>query len=277
MKTPLILLALVSSISSSFAATVISLNFVGTAGAGGTLASSDQAGLPNAQSPVSGVNTFVGNWNNVADNNSSGSASALITDSGASSAAGVSWLTDLGGWQLPDTTSGANTTANRTMMKGYLDVQSSATISLSGLSGDFVNPYTVIVYFDGDNGGSWRVGNFTINGTTLGGEDSEGVGFNAGGGGAGNENPDGLFQLPVGGGTGNAMWPVVGGNNSEGNYVVFTGVTGSSFTLTAGGGATADALRAPINGIQIIGVPEPSLSVLSGFAIFGMLLRRKRQ
>ena len=163
------------------------------------------------------------------------------------------------------------------MMKGYLDVQSSATISLSGLTGDFANPYTVIVYFDGDNGNSWRVGNFTINGNTLGGEDSEGVGFNAGGGGAGNENPDGLFQMPVGGGTGNAMWPVVGGNNSEGNYVVFTGVTGSSFTLTAGGGPTADALRAPINGIQIIGVPEPSLSLLSGCAMFGMLIRRKRQ
>ncbi|HEX2746688.1 MAG TPA: hypothetical protein VHM91_01720 [Verrucomicrobiales bacterium] len=274
---PILFTVLLASVSAAQATTVISVNFVGNAGAAGTMASTDVAGLPNAQSPVPGVNTFVPNWNNAPGNSTSGSMPGLVNSAGSATVAGVSWTSDLGGWSLADTASGANATANRTMMKGYLDAATAGSVTVSGLTGgDFGNPYTVIVYFDGDNGGSWRVGSYTLGSTTLSGEDSEGVNFNAGGLAGGNENPDGLFQIPVAGGTGNAVWPVAGGNNNEGNYVVFTGVTGSSFTINMTSTAFADIARAPINGFQIIAVPEPSVSLLGAFAFAGVCLRRRR-
>jgi hypothetical protein len=277
MKKTLLFATALAALSTSHAVTVVSINFVGNAGVAGELAAGDVAGLPNAQSPVPGVNTFVPNWNNVSGNSASGSAGGIVTSTATSTGASVAWTTDLGGWSLPDTLSGANNTANRTMMKGYLDAASAASVTVSGLTGaDFTTPYTVIVYFDGDNGGSWRVGNYSISGNTLGGEDSEGVNFNAGGLAGGNENPDGLFQIPVAGGPGNVVWPVAGGNNGEGNYVVFTGVTGSSFTINAGGGASADIPRAPINGFQIIAVPEPSAAFFAALAFSGMMMRRRR-
>lgn len=64
------------------------------------------------------------------------------------------------------------------------------------------------------------------------------------------------------------------GNNSEGNYVVFTGITGTSFTLNAGGTA-GTALRAPINGFQIIQVPEPTSALLVALGSLALLRRRR--
>ena len=274
---PILFTVLLASVSTTRATTVISVNFVGNAGAAGTMASTDVAGLPTAQSPVPGVNTFVPNWNNAPGDSAAGSTAGLINSVGSATVASVAWTSDLGGWSLGDTLSGANSTANRTMMKGYLDAATAGSVTVSGLTGtDFGNPYTVIVYFDGDNGAQWRVGSYTLGATTLGGEDSEGVNFNAGGLAGGNENPDGLFQLPVAGGVGNAVWPVAGGNNNEGNYVVFTGVTGSSFTINMTSTAFGDIARAPINGFQIIAVPEPSVSFLGVFALAGVCFRRRR-
>src|SRR5947209_12655462 len=44
--------------------------------------------------------------------------------------------------------------------------------------------------------------------------------------------------------------------NSAGNYIKFTAVQATAFTLTATPGATSDGfMRAPVNGIQII--PSP--------------------
>ncbi len=59
------------------------------------------------------------------------------------------------------------------------------------------------------------------------------------------------------------------------NYVEFTNVTGSSFTLTA----DPQNFRAEINGIQIVSVPEPasfSLLALSGIGL-AMAMRRRRR
>jgi len=74
--------------------------------------------------------------------------------------------------------------------------------------------YRVLLFFDGDNGGQWRKGLYTITGqrhraATLqdDGEDSEGVDFNAGGGTTGTRESEWLFQIPVEGGLGNQMWP----------------------------------------------------------------------
>lgn len=273
----LCLLALAAGLSSvavlPAAAQVVSLNFTG--GDNYELAPTDQAGNPDV------FGAFVANWNNLAGPN--GTQSNLLTAAGVASSVAVEWNTALGVWNNPDTTLGANLAggANPTMMRGYLDADANgATVKITGLSSLFTS-YKVLIYFDGDNGGDWRVGEYTITDTLSaaelfkdGGEDSENVTFNSGSG----QNADGVFQIPVPGPNGNAPWPV-SPNNDEGNFLISPDLTADSITITAVGTAAGTAtLRAPINGIQIIGVvPEPgtvSLLILGGAAA---LLRRRRR
>jgi hypothetical protein len=67
----------------------------------------------------------------------------------------------------------------------------------------------------------------------------------------------------------------------EGNFLVFTGLTADSFILRTEeypSGVAGDALRAQINGIQIIpvGVPEPTSIALLALAGVGLISRRRR-
>ena len=162
----------------------------------------------------------VAHWNNAAA--ASGSASNLVDSAGTSTTAGVSWTSD-NNWS----TGVSEAAGNARMMKGYLDTGagngSTTTVTVTGLPAAYsARPYTVYVYLDGDNGGAWRTGAYTIGSTTI---DAVDMGIDFGG----------IFARAV---------------NSEGNYLVFPGLTGTSFTLTATG--VDDIFRAPVNGIQII-------------------------
>lgn len=254
-------------------AETIGLNFTGIDSAH-TLGASDLAGLVGNEAGNTLGSTMVGNWNNL--NGNTGSNVGNLTASGGAVVDGVtaSWNAD-NVWNLSDTTSGANTSANTTMMRGYLDNASdnAVTVTVSGLAA-LSGTYSVIVYLDGGNGDEWRQGIYAIGSTSVMAEDSEGVDFNSGSG----NNPNGLFQIPVAGGTGNQSWPF-SPNNSEGNVIIFTGLTGSGFTLTATPGASSDmsTQRAPINGIQIVGViPEPASALLiSSVTLLGLFIRRR--
>ncbi|MBP7951497.1 MAG: hypothetical protein KA004_17790 [Verrucomicrobiales bacterium] len=252
-------LLFLATVAPAFGATTISINFTDNGSADSTMLASETAGLP-------GVNTQVANWNNAHVSGTTGSASGLVDNNGAPTGASVSWTTDLGEWRLGHTVS----TGDDRMWKGYLDVAASANVTVTGVP--FVGLYDVYVYFDGDNGGSWRVANFTIGGVSDGGEDSEDANWGV----AGQENQNKVYNLPVAGGAGNQIWPV-SPNNDEGNYVILTGISGSSFTLNAAGGSSADILRAPINGFQIVGtIPEPSSALFFGITGLAALLHRRR-
>jgi len=250
--------ALVFATVSSLPATTVSVNFTDNGSADSTMASSDIAGLP-------GSNTRVANWNNAHVNGAAGSLGGLVDQSGSLSGVSISWATDLGQWRLGH---GVADGDDR-MWKGYLDVQNNASVTVTGVP--FVGTYDVYVYFDGDNGNAWRVANFAIGGIADGGEDSEDANWGV----AGQENQNRLYQLPVPGGAGNQIWPV-SPNNDEGNYVVLSGITGSSFTLTASGGPNANIPRAPINGFQIVGViPEPGTAALGLLCLAALCGRRR--
>jgi hypothetical protein len=62
-----------------------------------------------------------------------------------------------------------------------------------------------------------------------------------------------------------------GSSNPSADYAIFTGLTGSSETITslvAGGGGIA--------GFQIVAVPEPSTMALAVMGGFGVLLMKRR-
>ena len=192
-----------------------------------------------------------------------GSGFALpIYDDGSPSTATVDFSTDLANHRLGHTVADGDDR----MWKGNLDVQNAATVSFNNL--EFVGPYDVYVYFDGSNGAGWRVAEFTIGGTTLSGEDSENTNWGFG------QNTGKVYQLPVAGSGGNQPFPT-SPNNNEGNYVVFSGITGDAFTLGAAGGSNNGLFRAPINGIQIVGtvIPEPSAAALC--LLGGLVLVRR--
>lgn len=278
---PVLTCAVLGLLPAWVGAQVISVNFSGgpSGGPGAfPLAAGDMAGNPNYPG------SFTSTWNDAPG--SAGTNLALVTNANAPTALLLSYTTGLGTWSLPDTTTGTNLSggANPQMMRGYLDAAGAAqpaSVTLSGL-GSFSKAYRIAIFFDGDNGGDWRVGTYTIRNTADsaqlwqgGGEDSEGVNFNAGPGNSDNENPNGLFQVPVGGGSGNQVWPV-SPNNNEGNFLVSDWLTADGITLEAiGSAAGSGTLRAPINGIQIL-VPEPMTLGLLAVGAAGLLARRRR-
>jgi hypothetical protein len=174
------------------------------------------------------------------------------------------------------------------MMKGYLDAAdfsstatpgNTTTVTVAGLPASIASlPYSVIVYYDGDNGTNDRTGRFTIGGATTGnatlyGRDAAGATFGGvyipgftpvdplAGGGSADSNAAAALTVPAG------------------NFLLFTGLTGNTFTLSATSYVASDNTnRASVNGIQIVpgNVPEPGSLAFIGLAATGLLARRRR-
>lgn len=166
------------------------------------------------------------NWNNAAG--ASGSLAALRNRSGANTGAAISWTSSTT-WS----TTISDTAGNFRMMKGFLNaVDAATTVRVSALPAEFATQgYSVLVYCDGDNAFADRQGIYAIGANTITLTDPAGVNFS------------GAFTRSAG---------------SNGNYVLFSGLTGSAFTLTATPGTSQDTTpRAAINGIQIIARTAP--------------------
>ena len=153
-------------------------------------------------------------------------------------------------------------------MDGYWDVtENPVTLNFSNLNSlTDGQAYSVLVYTDGD--GLLRRGQFELLNATTG----NAVYFTE-------DNGD----FPINGTTLNYVRSLATTDTQAealtgiNNYVRFDGVTGNSFSIRAfGSGPNTDALRAPINGIQIVTVPEPS-TLLSLVGSVGMLLSLRRR
>ena len=200
------------------------------------------------------------NWNNL-DGNNGTDVSGLSLSTGASSTAVVSW-TSPNTWRSGGNNGFADG-PDKVLTSGYLDTGDTAaggiSITVSSLDPALTSmSYDVYVYFVSDSGAD-RGGGYTLDdgnvpllqyGSTL-------------------ANPTGHVLDP---GDDND-------NTSDGTYLRFSGLTGSSFTLTSNTELTTpNGFRAPINGIQIVGVPEPgtiALSILGGVGLLAMARRRR--
>jgi hypothetical protein len=200
----------------------------------------------------------VPNWNNVGSDNAT--SAPLNTSAGAATTATVSVSGMNNAWSLAT----VPTTPDGTMMQGYLDSgnATTTTVTVANLPAAITAAgYNVYVYYDGDNGGTPRSGQYTIGGQSIFALDPA------------NTNFSGTFtQVPSSSNTDQ------GANTPAGNYMIFSGLTGNSFTLTTTPAfSTTGTLRAPINAIQIAGVPEPSSLLLAGSAALGGLAAWRRR
>jgi hypothetical protein len=196
-------------------------------------------GTPMAPSESAGI-VARANWN-VATGNASSTPLNLVDQTGSATGATLSWTSD-NVWSLPI----ADSPGNFRMMRGYLDngANDPTTVTLSGIA---PGVYDIYVYINGDNGSTARTGIYYLSPTatyvpSVNATDPAGVNFS------------GTF---------------VQANNSNGNYVLFSGVPLESpgyvpagFTLTA---SPDGASRAPVNGLQIAlsSGPASSFSVSS--------------
>lgn len=196
-----------------------------------------------ADEPDSAVDSFVtgpagafmtGIWNNTTL--ATGSATSLNLDNNGVSVATTASVD----WSSPNTWASSlrgevNNTAppgnDFNMMEGYLDSGDSTgqgvSITVSNVPAQLGASYDVAVYIKGGVNG--RGGDYTIGGTTLAHLDTAPF--------------DGIYNY-----------------GETGDWILFRGVTGSSFTVTSA--ASPAGFRAPINGIEVIS----SLPTLAGDA-----------
>ena len=238
-------LFIAAGLLSPLQAAVVSINF-GSNQTNGSLAPATAAGAYSAA-----------NWNNV-----SADGATLVDSTGASTSVTVNGASGFpGSWGNGKIT--ANTGGEQ-LYKGYLDIQGTATsLVIGGLSATTI--YQIYVYSNGENNSNGlaqsRTGTFTLGGVST--------GITDGRTGEVESTFNGSYNL------------VPAGTTAEGNYTIFTVTGATSYTLTAQGtfaepGRGDPYLRSPINGIQIVSVPEPTLGLLGGLAALVMLRVRRR-
>jgi hypothetical protein len=169
------------------------------------------------------------NWND-ALGNSRATPLALCDESGTVNGTVLTWSSD-----NPWSTDISDLPGDYRMMRGYLDTGGGnpTTINVSGLM-SCPTGYDIYVYFDGDNASATRTATYSISGpgittTAITAFDNANTEFN------------GSFTQA---------------SASAGNYVKFTAIHATSFSLTAQPNPSDPIPRAPVNAIQII--PSPA-------------------
>ena len=220
--------------------------------------------------PISG-------WNNIGNSFASGAISSSDGLQGATLTMSGAWPGD-GGWHSGGTISDGG---NGSLLNGYLDTGAnigtgSVSATITGLAaGQLFNLY-IYIYSDAShpaNGGDY-LQNYAVNGTTyyvpqLGNGTTT---FNST-----STSVGGAFGGFVQGTTFGANFNTATANASDfGNYIKISGISAVGGIITITPEADTQSWRSPLNGFQIVAVPEPTTLVLSvaGLAVFGMIRRR---
>jgi hypothetical protein len=188
----------------------------------------------NGGATLLGANDFVGvvpspNWNNFQNNGGLGltnlTPTVLNSSGGVDSGARITW--DVGASAFNSN----NGQGNQRMMEGWfgMNVADNGFVTVDNLPSSLTGSgYNAYIYFDSNEiAPNERTMTFTVGGTSIAGKELD-------------VNFPGAFTEASGGGVG--------------NYVVFRGLTDSTFSLDA----DSDAGRASINGIQLTNeLPPP--------------------
>lgn len=214
----------------------IGVNFVGGGGASG--------GGPNTLAPADVAGQVPqANWNNATG--ASGTLNGLLNGAGGATSANLTY-------RSPNTwSSGTNDgTTNGALLDGYLDSNGSAA---GGAKVTVTNVpyahYNLFVYLNTDNGGGPRTGDYELN--TSGGTITQTVQYSKS----------------------SALSPA--SLATAGTFIEFDNLSDSTINLLTNQLLPAN-FRAPISGIQIVSVPEPtSLGSLMLLGAAGFMRRRR--
>lgn len=224
--------------SQAAASSIISLNFASGAASDYPMTSAMTAGVIPAA-----------NWNNLVG--STGSGTNLLDSTGITTIAAVTWTCDGCGqiWSFSGTDA---------IMETYLDYHDASiteAVTVSGLPAN--SSFDVYVYFDGSNPVSSRSAGYTIDSQTYWTTDVAGSDFD-----------DTFIQ---------ASGVTEAAATDYGNYAIFSGLTGSEFTLFVTPSDLSDVPRGAVNGIQIVttSVPEPGTVMLILTALVTLRFFRK--
>ena len=223
---------------------------------------SDQPGRTGATSEVTGPAGVLStvNWNNASGQTGTlSNVTADLAGVATPTTSGVTFNSDVGNWSSTGRGEENNTGTgeNGDLMSGYLDTNntSNVIISTTGLTTQGIpGPFNVHVYVQGGVNG--RGGTYNVTSTG---------GYNVTDTHDTTAAFDGTFVEDTD----------VAGTTPGSNYIVFRGVPGD-FTLTTtpvNGGGT---LRANVNAIEIVAVPEPTTVGLVALGALGLLARRRR-
>ncbi len=270
-------------------AAIVSINF---ASAGALNTGNGGATALTATETPDAPGGVVGNWNNlpgvpyesggyvqnnasnsVTYNNLMDSSGSVLSGTSATVAANDTYSPNFSTTQTNNSTNPSSATnvggADYTLFNGFLDDGNSGTITIT-VSGLTVAPsatYSVYLYTATDGG--QRYAQYSL---TSGSYNTTYYGSVSGFGGSYTQitNTTVDNSSNVGSLTG-----------LSGNYEVFSGLVGSSFTITAAPDVISGSFpRAPINGLQIVGVsavPEPASLGLCAVGAMGLLLLRRRK
>jgi len=250
---------MVAGVGTGVSADIISVSLTYTNSAERPLlAASDMAGFVNAA-----------NWNQVVapDRDSVGITAdslALNLGTGTSSGASLAHSSSGGSYVARRTTDATTYTPNQALMAGAFarfnyGTSGSHIYEVTGLSSTFTGPgYDVYVYVNAANFwedrtdfyGQYRLQAGTYDQTTwaVTGVRYTNAFINAGSG-------------------------ATQGTAGTGNYILFSGLTNASFTLT--GVHSTDSARSGINGFQIVAIPEPGSMLLMGLGISVIVFFRR--
>jgi hypothetical protein len=190
---------------------------------------------------------------------------SLVDDAGANAATLNTTIGVGGGYVALGNTSSPNqtSTGEAGMMQSYLNFGGSVpaeTITINGLGSSFTSAgYEVYLFFD-YNGA--RTYGFTVDDGTV-----SSSFWTADTSTTADSNNDGVMEWNQ------AVGTTSGTATPNGNYARYTGLSGSSFTISG----VSTSGRAVLNGMQIVAIPEPSSLVLVGLAFLSLAVFRKHR
>ncbi len=217
-------------------------------------------GTPDPQSPML-ITELAGvpgraqtHWNSF--NGPTGSATGVLTDTGATlPAVSVQWSGSAGVIHNGTfSTMIANSPGDYRMMKGYLVADNTGMIDVTVSNIPFPL-YDVILYVD-DWSTALESGDFSL---------GSGVGLTQ----HWQDQVNAIGVLPA-----DFAGQYVQSGQGPGNYLYFTGLSSATLHLTA---TTSNSTRVALNGMQIIGVPEPSSAMIAAAVTAALGFRRFRR